>query len=191
MGLGVHSDRTNSNLAPTPTTPAGRRLPGSTGAGTGPFKCPGHAPCEFGERDSQDPGGSAYEHAWRRGAEGAAGCARKRAPRRERAAEGAQERARGGAARDGPRGAREQTGERVARALGSRSAVRVGSCGPRGGRSCQVSADFFIRNRVGEREGVLAADPFAPHDSEPGGVWSRSLAVGVRVGPKGKGDPLS
>lgn len=52
-----------------------------------------------------------------------------------------------------------------------------------------MSADFFIRDRVGEREGALAADPFAPHDGEPGGVWSRSLEVGVRVGPQGEGRP--
>lgn len=101
MGLGVHSDRTNSNLAPTPTTPCGRRLPGSTGEGTGPFKCPGHAPCEFGERDSQTPVG-AYEHAWRRGAGRSPVCA-EATPRRSARQRARRARARGRAARDGPR----------------------------------------------------------------------------------------
>lgn len=162
MGLGVHSDRTIQAWRNHQRPPAGGGCLAAPARGLVPLNVPGTRPVVWG-RDSQDPGGSAYEHAWRGAAQRAQPGVRgseRAPPGRKALAEGAQARA-AGAARDGPQCARAD-GRADGAGARLRSAVRVGSCGPRGGRSCQVSADFFIRDRVGEREGVLAARSLRP-----------------------------
>lgn len=186
MGLGIHSDRTNSNLAPTPTTRAGGRCLAAPARGLVPLNVPGTRPVSLGSGTAKTPRTSRGARTSTRG--GAAQSAQPGVRRSERPAGSARQGARkSGRAAGRPgmvrevRASREASGRRGRSAPGPQSgwapAVPAG-----GGRSCQVSADFFIPDRVGEREGFLAADPFAPHDSEPGGVWSRSLEVGVRMG---------
>ena len=104
----------------------GGRLPGSNGAGTGPFKCPGHAPCEFAERDTETPRTSGRARTSTRG--GAAQSAQPGVRRSERPAGSARQGARKSARAAGRpgmvrevRASREASGRRGRSAPGPQS----------------------------------------------------------------------
>lgn len=95
MGLGVHSDRTNSDLAPTPTTPAGGGCLAAPARGLVPLNVPGTRPVSLGSETAKTPvgartstrGGAAQRaQPGVRGSERPAGSARQRARKSARAA---------------------------------------------------------------------------------------------------------
>lgn len=92
MGLGVHSDRTNSNLAPTPTTRAGGGCLAPPARRLVPLNVPGTRPVSLGSGTAKTPRTSGGARTSTRG--GAAQSAQPGVSRSERPARSARQGAR-------------------------------------------------------------------------------------------------